>query len=543
MVDALIEVLDLHPNRGESAECPFWGQQRIDVLDVTILRAIAILPELRSLPPAAFAQVVDVAWYRRACDHQLVREAIEAYVGASEASFDPSHWVTSYEYLHRAVCLSAGVRQGTQEHVDLLDRLAQFVLKHGETDPLYFSAKVMGLLIDQRFREGQALAALAGRIADTAANASDFDRAKTYVETQIEWHQLHKDKDAQRAGKRRIAELLEAHATERLANDGALVASHFQAEAVAAWRHAGDRQRAESAHARLQELQRDSVKGFKTYGGEVDLSDSAAQARERVAGKTKPEAVLLTAMLSRPLPVTRLMEQARRRTSEFLFYSLIPRRSVNALGRTTHISNTAVAQTPEDREAALRDEARSECVNMMQIVAFGAVLPAAGQVQAEHGMTTRDMLALVSRSRFVPQSRWASFARGLALGFQGEFTLAAHLLIPQFENALRATLEAHGAVVSGLTPSGLQREHDLNRLFDMAETKALLGEDEHFEMESLLVHDAGANLRNRLAHGLLDDGAHQALLVYFWWKVLRYVVIFVGTENMSDVVDQDEGGG
>jgi hypothetical protein len=53
MVDALIEVLDLHPNRGESAECPFWGQQRIDVLDVTILRAIAILPELRSLPPAA----------------------------------------------------------------------------------------------------------------------------------------------------------------------------------------------------------------------------------------------------------------------------------------------------------------------------------------------------------------------------------------------------------------------------------------------------------------------------------------------------------
>jgi hypothetical protein len=208
MVDALIEVLDLHPNRGESAECPFWGQQRIDVLDVTILRAIAILPELRSLPPAAFAQVVDVAWYRRACDHQLVREAIEAYVGASEASFDPSHWVTSYEYLHRAVCLSAGVRQGTQEHVDLLDRLAQFVLKHGETDPLYFSAKVMGLLIDQRFREGQALAALAGRIADTAANASDFDRAKTYVETQIEWHQLHKDKDAQRAGKRRIAELL-----------------------------------------------------------------------------------------------------------------------------------------------------------------------------------------------------------------------------------------------------------------------------------------------------------------------------------------------
>ena len=96
---------------------------------------------------------------------------------------------------------------------------------------------------------------------------------------------------------------------------------------------------------------------------------------------------------------------------------------------------------------------------------------------------------------------------------------------------------------TGTTPSGLQREHDLNRLFDMAETKALLGEDEHFEMESLLVHDAGANLRNRLAHGLLDDGAHQALLVYFWWKVLRYVVIFVGTENMSDVVDQDEGGG
>ncbi|MFO0615258.1 MAG: DUF4209 domain-containing protein [Polyangiaceae bacterium] len=541
ILDTLVLVLDLHPDYREDAETPFFGPHIVAALDQNVLQAIVATALSHPLPDVLLARLVDVAWQRRACNHSAVERAISAYLTAAKTSLDVREWLEPYEYARRAIALSAQIRRGSAQHAALLADVAALVTAAGDTDPLYFSAKMMGALINQRFPHGASLAAQAGRIAAAAASSGDFERARTYLETKHAWHRLYRDKEGEREVAISIAEMLEAHAVHRDAIGETAIAVQPQSEAVVAWQRAGERDRARQAHVRLQELQRRSVKGFKSFHtGSIDVSESIANARDHVSKRSRRDAILALTMISRPATVARLKRQAQDRLNSFLFYSLFPHVRVNPMGRRTHISGTAMAATAEEREAALVDEARLDCTRLMEITTVALIIPAAMQLQLEHGITTRDMLALVERSAFVPPGRRISFARGLALGFQGEFGLAAHVLMPQFENALREFLERRGAVVSKLPPSGIQDEVDLNKVLTLQDAVDLLGEDEHFELSTLLVERAGVNLRNELAHGLFDDGTRSAMLAFFWWKVLRYVVVLTTLANLSDIPIPEE---
>ena len=59
---------------------------------------------------------------------------------------------------------------------------------------------------------------------------------------------------------------------------------------------------------------------------------------------------------------------------------------------------------------------------------------------------------------------------------------------------------------------------------DLSETEKIFGENLSFEIKALLCDLSGPNLRNYLAHGLLDDQACQsAYAIYAWWFGLKLV--------------------
>ena len=59
---------------------------------------------------------------------------------------------------------------------------------------------------------------------------------------------------------------------------------------------------------------------------------------------------------------------------------------------------------------------------------------------------------------------------------------------------------------------------------DLPETERIFGENLSFEIKALFCDPSGANLRNNLAHGLLDDQACQSVYaIYAWWFGLKLV--------------------
>ncbi len=111
-------------------------------------------------------------------------------------------------------------------------------------------------------------------------------------------------------------------------------------------------------------------------------------------------------------------------------------------------------------------------------------------------------------------------------GLHADYATATHFLIPQVEHALRVIAEAGGAHVVQMKRNGTQEDMTLNQVLGLPQIRAAFGPAIAFYLRVLLVEHFGSNLRNRVAHGLVDS-AHffAADTVYFWWVTLSLCLI------------------
>jgi hypothetical protein len=114
---------------------------------------------------------------------------------------------------------------------------------------------------------------------------------------------------------------------------------------------------------------------------------------------------------------------------------------------------------------------------------------------------------LLNDNNFVPRGHEPLFECGLRAGLEGDYIVAAHLLLPQLENSFRHVLNQNGVVTTYLTQSGTQDEFPINSIVSAEEFVEVFGDDLAFELRGLLAERAGSNLRNNTSHGLLSADA------------------------------------
>jgi len=94
------------------------------------------------------------------------------------------------------------------------------------------------------------------------------------------------------------------------------------------------------------------------------------------------------------------------------------------------------------------------------------------------------------------------------------------------EHLVRVHLKQSGATTTNIDKDGIQNENGMSTLMELPETVQVFGKDLAFELNSLFCDAFGPNLRNELAHGLLDeDGFNTPFAIYAWWLALRLTFI------------------
>jgi hypothetical protein len=156
--------------------------------------------------------------------------------------------------------------------------------------------------------------------------------------------------------------------------------------------------------------------------------------------------------------------------------------------------------------------------------AASAIEPARLQIASEHLIDDSVLERMVSRSMLRMEGREGIVARGLVEGLRGDFLVATHLLVPQFEEWVRRLLSQMGVITSSIDADNNQQLVDLGKALFLPESDEIFGPDLAFNLQTLLVDRLGSNLRNRMAHGLLGEGEfNSAPTRYFWALVLRLV--------------------
>jgi hypothetical protein len=162
---------------------------------------------------------------------------------------------------------------------------------------------------------------------------------------------------------------------------------------------------------------------------------------------------------------------------------------------------------------------------LTSIVVQGDVWPALEVLLLEHRLQESDFVSLAKHSPIVPNGRERLFGKALFAGYDRDFVSALHLLIPQIEHMVRVHLKQAGAKTTNLDKDGIENENGLSTLMDLPEANQVFGEAIAFEIRALFCDPFGPNLRNELAHGLLDEHAcHSPSAIYAWWFALKLVV-------------------
>jgi hypothetical protein len=312
---------------------------------------------------------------------------------------------------------------------------------------------------------------------------------------------------------------LHAEAVERFRRaageaSGILRVAHLQ-HALELARQYGLREQMEELRRELQEVRPEDL-DLKEVSAEIAVpTEQIERLIEQVAGgESWPDCLeRFTALYGPPSgrhdKNVELIHELKAR-SPLLF--MIPRVEFGPEGMTLRELRTE----EEHIEGALAQHERDGIV-IWSLIATDTL----GRIVERHGEPREEQLAGFFETSLIPADLAKQLAHGVILFARGAYDDAAHALAPRIERTVREICRRAGLAVSrepiGPEPGGVR---PLGHL--LAALEGILDESWRRYLVNSLTEPLGVNLRNRIAHGLIDEAqAYDAALLIHVAAFLR----------------------
>lgn len=484
------------------------------------------------------ARLADLTWLRQTKrDVRFALAAIDAY---RAIALDAETWVRGgRECWARAIQLARMLKGGAGDRVAEIEATILKVFEAATNQDGFLGTWLADLLESNglgRIQSGaiaQKLETLAGEFdAD-----GDLHRSREYFSAAARWFKLAGDEA--KAASMTVSEaegwVKEAVARVSSTNPSHMAAATFYENAIQIYRTIPGAERTpQRVVERLAELRAHlSESGEKSLGEMghfsspgADISQLVENARKAVSGKTPIEALKAFCNLHHGVDAKQARESALERLRNHPLQALFPATVMSRDGRVIakRPGLSLSGATSEGDEVTIRAEMIRDQGILIGIVVQGHIWPALEILWLEHRLHEADFVGLASQSPIVPKDRVRLFGKALFAGYDRDFVTALHLLVPQIEHLVRHHLKQVGAKTASLDLNGIENEIGLTGLMDLPEAEKVFGPNLSFEIRALFCDAFGPNLRNELAHGLLDDEACQSIYsVYAWWFGLKLI--------------------
>ncbi|MCB5251865.1 MAG: DUF4209 domain-containing protein [Candidatus Cloacimonetes bacterium] len=137
----------------------------------------------------------------------------------------------------------------------------------------------------------------------------------------------------------------------------------------------------------------------------------------------------------------------------------------------------------------------------------------------------QDILELVQNSTNLTKKTIEIVSNGISEFFEGNYSAAVHLLVPQFEDILRSFISSLGGIIRKKNHfTGGYDRINLDEALNSEEIKRVLNDSTILYMKSILSHRQGLNLRNNLCHGLIKTCNYSTALIVIQLAVILTVL-------------------
>lgn len=499
------------------------------------------------------ARVADLVWLKqRPRNVQFALAAIDAY---RLIPLDTETWVRGgHECWERAISLARMLKAGagtrlTEMEAAILDAFNTATKESG------FLGLWLADLLDANGLGRTHSSVIAQKLNVLAVEFDgdgDLHRSREFFDAASRWFDRSGDEAKSAEMTVAVAEGWVKEAIARVSSDqpSHMVAASFYEKAIQIYRsiprslraiHRGDERIAE-LHRHMNdagEKSLDELGAVKTPG--VDISELVENARKSVSGKSVQDALFSFANIYQGARVDHVRTAAEKILQQSIFRRLAGSTHLSRDGRVIAKQPAAgFDNAPASDDPALWAQMLHDYQILINIVVHGDIWPAHEVLLQEHRLREEDFIGLASQSPIVPRGRERLFGKALHAGYDRDFTVSMHLLAPQIEHMVRFHLKNAGVKTTNLDIDGIENENGLSTLMGLPETETVFGKDLSFEIKALFCDALGPNLRNELAHGLLDDDSFQSIhAIYAWWMGLR--LVFNTFWNAARKAEGDKG--
>ena len=492
--------------------------------------------DLSKIPLNLKARISDILWTQKK-DFKCAVLAAEAYFDLYDLWFSDNDWLEPLDMIKRAICISAQINKK-----DLYEKCCQSIYNHitriDGTDKDFLSISLIEILLVQSSGDLNKIVDILNKIISLNANNPNKTEHAYSLKSQC-FYKL-KNPDLAKQSNIDMADYFANYAEYILKNDaqGALRAQLFFNKAIFAYRNNGEPQKAESTHKRLVEVQKGILDLMQPITFEYDgkkIIDNITQNMENLS--FEQSIIRLTQMISfykKDEYQKKVLDEIKEHPISHLFTSAV----INGDGQTVLSLPGLEISDPEKDQALLDLHIHRKMLEFQRISGNMYLKPAFSYVSSHYNVDNENLDFLIKDNFIIPVGRENVIRSAIIMVLKGHYYEALHIMAPQAENIFRNIAKEVGGLTVTLETDGTSKEKVLSSIFDLPELKDCYDNDILFLFKGLLNEQAGANIRNEIAHGIMSEyNANSGACLYFICAFLKLLVMSSG--NCIEIYKQN----
>lgn len=485
--------------------------------------------------PLLRARIADSCWYVNRRLHTVAALAASSYLNAVELFFK-RELLEQYES-DSAVPFKV---------VDLIDRAFAIYALAGKRNEIPDSAKEVLKLAYETAKDNECLVAFVRLstiaqncgllewhdIASAAEAMASATKDKLYADAVKDvW--LHaaraylKMRDKDSAVRCRV-NAVEQTLRMRDAVSNAMAKASWTRQAIGELREIGGMaERVKSLKMELQQHEEDSLSEFGSFSVPMELTDERRATIEEFEPLDVHEMLLRLAFTCRAPEKIALHKNCLENRDKYFFSSMSGKSYADERGKVIATAPHVPLGSQPPKEW-FDHESLSEVRIHYHIAAEALIRPACITMSRCQLIDDRHFEPIVRNSGFVPPGFEAIFSQGFSKFVQGDMVAAAHMLIPQLENALRYVLNNRRSNTAKLNVDLTQEDQSLNQLLSnyWGEIEQVFGVDNTYLFHILFNLKGGPMLRHEVAHGKLSTAqCYESSCIYACWFIFHLTCV------------------
>lgn len=487
--------------------------------DYNLLKAL----DFDKIPLGIKARVLDVLWVCRK-DYKAAGMAADAYKELFISLFDADKWVKCFKMIKRAIKISAQIGKKQERYINCCQEIYDKIIFLDGKDTYWLSIKLLDILCQQKYEKVFELVGIVDKIINNSAEVHNVKKVQRAYEIKFA---LIKDEEERKQTYIQYASFLikEAERVQERNIQGVFDAIAYLEKATNIYRNNGYKEEAHSAQEKLLLVQKKILKLLVPVTVSINPKFHEDMVKNFEGLSFKESIIRLVQYTNFPLKDD-LRKDVLKGHDEYISQRLFGNNIVNGSGQVMKKIPPLDWNNPEKDENILemhmqRSAFEKECYFGETYLRWGIE-----KLNQDFQYTQENLKFLTYDNPIVPDGRKKIFTVAIYLGLQGQYYEALHMLAPQTENLFRNIAKVAGGITSTLKDDGTSEEKVLGTIFSMQELTDCYDENILFLFKGLLNEQAGANIRNLIAHGLMEEKeANSGIGIYFLCAIIRLLAL------------------